>query len=40
MAKVALDKNGLAKADGTLTVYGYDALTGKFTGAESARVSE
>ncbi|WP_146239919.1 tail fiber assembly protein [Pantoea sp. ARC270] len=33
MAKVTLDKNGLAKADGTLTVYGYDALTGEFTGA-------
>jgi len=33
MAKVTLDKNGLAKADCTLTVYGYDALTGEFTGA-------
>ncbi|MCP1205492.1 tail fiber assembly protein [Pantoea sp. B550] len=33
MAKATLDKNGLAKADGTLTVYGYDALTGEFTGA-------
>lgn len=33
MAKVTFDKNGLAKADGTLTVYGYDALTGEFTGA-------
>lgn len=33
MAKVTLDKNGLAKADSTLTVYGYDALTGEFTGA-------
>lgn len=33
MAKVTLDKNGLAEADGTLTVYGYDALTGEFTGA-------
>ncbi|KAA5943999.1 tail fiber assembly protein [Pantoea sp. Bo_2] len=33
MAKVTLDKNGLAKAEGTLTVYGYDALTGEFTGA-------
>ena len=33
MVKTTLDKNGLAKADGTLTVYGYDALTGEFTGA-------
>lgn len=33
MAKAMLDKNGLAKANGTLTVYGYDALTGEFTGA-------
>lgn len=33
MAKATLDKNGLAKADGTLTVYGFDALTGEFTGA-------
>lgn len=33
MAKVTFDKNGLAKADGTLMVYGYDALTGEFTGA-------
>jgi len=33
MAKATLDKNGLAKADGTLTVYGYDALTGEFNGA-------
>lgn len=32
MAKATLDKNGLAKADGTLTVYSYDALTGEFTG--------
>lgn len=33
MAKATLDKNGLAKADGTLMVYSYDALTGEFTGA-------
>ena len=33
MAKAMLDKNGLAKANVTLTVYGYDALTGEFTGA-------
>ncbi|MDO6408662.1 tail fiber assembly protein [Pantoea phytobeneficialis] len=33
MAKVTLDKNGLAKASGTLTVYSYDAISGGFTGA-------
>ncbi|HIE8685790.1 TPA: tail fiber assembly protein [Klebsiella pneumoniae] len=33
MAKVTLDKNGLAKATGTLTVYNFDSLTGEFTGA-------
>ncbi|WP_335672109.1 hypothetical protein [Pantoea vagans] len=33
MANATLDKNGLAKADGTLTVYSYDVLTGEFTGA-------
>ncbi|WP_416411591.1 tail fiber assembly protein [Pantoea sp. App145] len=33
MAKVTFDKNGLAKASGTLTVYSYDAVSGGFTGA-------
>ncbi|MGK6329139.1 tail fiber assembly protein [Erwinia sp. DT-104] len=33
MAKITLDKNGLAKAAGTLTVYNFDNLTGEFTGA-------
>lgn len=32
MAKITLDKNGLAKASGTLTVYSYDAKTGEYTG--------
>ncbi|MEN4688826.1 hypothetical protein [Pantoea agglomerans] len=31
MAKVTLDKNGLAKSAGTITVYNFDALTGEFT---------
>ncbi|WP_380184625.1 tail fiber assembly protein [Kalamiella sp. sgz302252] len=30
---ITLDKSGLAKAAGTLTVYNYDSLTGEFTGA-------
>lgn len=33
MVKITLDKNGLAKASGTLTVYNYDANSGEFTGA-------
>ncbi|MEG3128143.1 tail fiber assembly protein [Pantoea cypripedii] len=33
MANVTFDKNGLAKASGTLTVYSYDAVSGRFTGA-------
>jgi hypothetical protein len=33
MAKITLDKNGLAKASGALTVYNYDANSGEFTGA-------
>lgn len=33
MAKVTLDKNGLAKSAGTLTVYNYDAVSGEFTGS-------
>jgi len=35
MAKVTLDKNGLAKSAGTLTVYNFDALTGEFTGSSN-----
>jgi len=33
MAKITLDKSGLAKSAGTLTVYNFDSLTGEFTGA-------
>lgn len=33
MAKITLDKSGLAKASGTLTVYNFDSQTGEFTGA-------
>lgn len=35
MAKVALDKNGLAKSAGTLTVYDFDAVSGEFTGSSN-----
>lgn len=33
MAKVTLDKNGLAKSAGTLTVFSFDPLSGEFTGS-------
>lgn len=33
MAKVTLDKNGLAKSAGTLTVYNFDSVSGEFTGS-------
>lgn len=33
MAKVTLDKNGLAKSAGTLTIYNFDAMSGEFTGS-------
>lgn len=33
MAKVTLDKNGLAKSAGTVTIYNYDGLSGEFTGS-------
>lgn len=33
MAKVILDKNGLAKTAGTLTIYNFDAASGEFTGS-------
>lgn len=33
MADVTFDESGLADADGTVTVYGFDALSGEFTGA-------
>lgn len=33
MAKVTLDKNGLAKSAGTVTVYNFNAVSGEFTGS-------
>lgn len=33
MAKATLDKNGLAKLAGTLTIYNYDVVSGEFTGS-------
>ena len=33
MAKITLDKKGLAKASGTLTIYSFDSLTGEYTGS-------
>lgn len=33
MAKVTLDKNGLAKSAGILTVYNFNAVSGEFTGS-------
>jgi len=33
MSKAVLDKNGLAKSAGTLTIYNFDALSGEFTGS-------
>lgn len=33
MAKVTLDKNGLAESAGTLTIYNFDAVSGEFTGS-------
>ncbi|MFJ5161968.1 tail fiber assembly protein [Pantoea sp. NPDC088449] len=33
MAKITLDKNGLAKASGTLTVFNFSSMTGEYTGS-------
>jgi len=33
MAKITLDKNGLAKSAGTVTVYNFNAVSGEFTGS-------
>lgn len=33
MAKATLDKNGLAKAAGTMTIYNFNALSGEFIGS-------
>lgn len=40
MAKVTLDKNGLAKSAGTLTVYNYDAVSGEFTGSNDEYLAQ
>lgn len=35
MAKVTLDKNGLAKSAGTLTIFNFDAVSGEFNGSSN-----
>ncbi len=40
MAKITLDKNGLAKASGTLTIYNFDSLTGEFTGSSDEYLAQ
>ncbi|WP_313679068.1 tail fiber assembly protein [Pantoea vagans] len=40
MVKVTLDKNGLAKSAGTLTVYNYDAVSGEFTGSNDEYLAQ
>jgi len=40
MAKVTLDKNGLAKSAGTLTVYNFDAVSGEFTGSNDEYLAQ
>lgn len=40
MAKVTLDKNGLAKSAGTLTVYNYDVVSGEFTGSNDEYLAQ
>lgn len=40
MARVTLDKNGLAKSAGTLTVYNYDAVSGEFTGSNDEYLAQ
>lgn len=40
MAKVTLDKNGLAKSAGTLTVYNFDAISGEFTGSNDEYLAQ
>ncbi|MBD8144604.1 tail fiber assembly protein [Pantoea agglomerans] len=40
MAKVILDENGLAKTDGTLTVYNFDAVSGEFTGSNDEYLAQ
>jgi len=40
MAKVTLDKNGLAKSAGTLSIYNFDAISGEFTGSTDEYVAQ
>ncbi|MEZ2587862.1 tail fiber assembly protein [Pantoea agglomerans] len=40
MAKVTLDKNGLAKSAGTLRVYNFDAVSGEFTGSNDEYLAQ
>lgn len=40
MARVTLDKNGLAKSAGTLTVYNFDAVSGEFTGSNDEYLAQ
>jgi len=40
MAKVTLDKNGLAKAAGTLKIYNFDSVTGEFTGSSDEYLAQ
>jgi len=40
MAKVTLDKNGLAKSAGTLTIYNFDAVSGEFTGSNDEYLAQ
>ncbi|MGC0825045.1 tail fiber assembly protein [Pantoea agglomerans] len=40
MSKVTLDKNGLAKSAGTLTVYNFDAVSGEFTGSNDEYLAQ
>jgi len=40
MAKVTLDKNGLAKSAGTLTIYNFDTVSGEFTGSNDEYLAQ
>ena len=40
MAKVTLDKNGLAKSAGTLTIYNFDAISSEFTGSNDEYLAQ
>lgn len=40
MTMVTLDKNGLATASGTLTVYNFDSLTGEYTGTTNEYLAQ